>query len=278
MNVPQKICTGFLILLVVFWFVLFVTHTDEGFFNYLYSFLFGLIPLLAGIFAIFRAHVWGGFKSSVGRAVLFIGIGIFLWGYGETIWSYYNFFLNVAAPYPSWADLGFAPSIFFYGLGISFLSSATGAKFALRNSTARHFAILAPIFIMVLSYYVLVVVARGNIVVPPGETPLKTVLDIAYPLGDFVGLTLAVVLSSLSFKYLGGKYKTDIFALLLGLAVMYIADSVFSYTTTVNTYYNADFGDLLLTFGVFLLSFGVLGFTKVKNLSSSRARIKHHHE
>jgi hypothetical protein len=270
MNAPQKICTGFLILLVIFWFALFITHTDGGFYNYLYSFLFGLIPLFGGIVAIFRAHIWGGLKSSVGRAVLFIGIGIFLWGYGETIWSYYNFFLNVAAPYPSWADLGFAPSIFFYGLGISFLSAATGAKFAWRNPTARHFAILAPIFIAVLSYYVLVVVARGDVLVPPGETPLKAVLDIAYPLGDFIGLTLAVVLSSLSFKYLGGRYKTDIFALLLGLGVMFIADSVFSYTTTVNTYYNADFGDLLLTLGVFFLTFGVLGFSKVKSMSSSK--------
>ena len=106
--------------------------------------------------------------------------------------------------------------------------------------------------------------ARGGILVPSGETALKTFLDIVYPLGDFVGLTIAIIISGLSFKYLGGRYIWDIGSILVGLGVMFIADTVFSYTTTVGTYYNADFGDLLLTLGVFLLSFGVLGFYKLK--------------
>jgi hypothetical protein len=41
---------------------------------------------------------------------------------------------------------------------------------------------------------------------------------------------------------------------------MYCADSVFSYTTTKETYYNADWGDLLLALGQFLMSFGILAF------------------
>jgi hypothetical protein len=45
---------------------------------------------------------------------------------------------------------------------------------------------------------------------------------------------------------------------------MTAADFVFSYTTTVGTYYNGNFGDLMLTTGLFLLSFGVLGFAKIK--------------
>ena len=45
---------------------------------------------------------------------------------------------------------------------------------------------------------------------------------------------------------------------------MTIADAVFSYTTTVGTFYNGQFGDLLLTTGLFLLTFGALGFYKVK--------------
>ena len=265
MNSLQKVCSLFLILLFGFWIVLYTTHTTSGFYNYLYSFLFGLIPLFGGALAMLRSRLWGGLKSSVGKAVFFIGLGIFLWGAGESIWSYYNFFLGVAAPYPSLADLGFAPSIFFYGLGMFFLSGATGAKFALRHPSAKVFAVLAPIIIAVLSYYILVVIARGGVVVPSGETLLKTVLDIAYPLGDFLGLTLAVVISGLSFRYLGGKYKPDIFALLAGLTTMFIADTIFSYTTTINTYYNADFGDLLLTFGMFFLTYGVLGFAKVKS-------------
>ena len=83
-------------------------------------------------------------------------------------------------------------------------------------------------------------------------------------MGDFISLTLAVVISGLSFNYLGGVYKYDMIAILLGLAVMFIADSIFSYTTTAGTYYNGNFGDLILMVGTFLLSFGVLGFYRLK--------------
>jgi len=265
LNIYQKVCLAFYLSLVAFWVAIAIWGSREGFYNYFYSFLFGLIPLIAGVIALWRSHFWGGFKSAIGKAVFFIGLGIFCWGIGELIWSYYNFFMGVPAPYPSLADLGFAPSIFFYGLGAIYLSKATGAKFGLRNIYAKIFLIVAPILILIFSYYLLVTIARGGVLVPPGETPLKTVLDIAYPLGDFVALVIAVIISGLSFKYLGGKYKYDIYAILLGLGVMFIGDTLFSYATTAGTYYNANFGDLMLTTGTFLLSFGVLGFYKLKD-------------
>ncbi|HSE57055.1 MAG TPA: hypothetical protein VLB02_03150 [Candidatus Paceibacterota bacterium] len=259
-NTYQKFFLTFLALILVFWAVLFLSDIKEGFYNYLYSFLFGLIPLIGGIIGMRGAQSWGGLKSAVGKALFFISFGIFLWGCGEAIWSYYNFFEGVPAPYPSLADLGFAPSIFFYGLGSIYLAKATGAKFGLRSTGAKIFAYLAPIAIFVFSYYVLVTVARGGVLVPEGESLLKTILDIAYPVGDFIGLAVSVVISGLSFKYLGGRYILDIASILLGLAVMFIADSIFSYTTTAGTYYNANFGDLILTLGVFFLAFGVVGF------------------
>lgn len=263
-NISQKISIVSYLMLVVFWAVLFFTGITEGFYNYLYSFLFGLIPFFSGIVAMRTSRIWGGFKTAIGKAVFFIGLGIFLWGCGENIWSYYNFFMGVPAPYPSLADLGFAPSIFFYGLGAFYLSKVTGAKFGLRNVYAKIFVVVAPLILLALSYYAFVIVARGGVLVPAGETALKTVLDIAYPFGDFVAVTIAAVISGLSFRYMGGRYTLDIIAVLLGLAVMTAADFIFSYTTTVGTYYNGNFGDLMLTTGLFLLSFGVLGFTKIK--------------
>lgn len=260
MNVFQRVCLGFFIFLVIFWLLLFINGSKNGFYNYLYSFLFGLIPLIGGATALIRSRIWGTFRSAVGKAVFFIGLGLFLWGFGETIWSYYNFFLQVPAPYPSIADIGFAPSIFFYGLGTVYLSRATGAKFGLRNRVAKILTAVTPVILLIISYYILVVVARGGILIPEGEEPLKIILDIMYPLGDFLSLALAIIISGLSFKYFGGKYLFDIISILLGLAVMTFADAVFSYSTTVGTYYNGNWGDLMLTTGLFLITFGVLGF------------------
>lgn len=259
-NLYQKICLTFLLILIVFWVFLYLSGSKESFYNYLYSFLFGLIPLIGGGVAMIKSGLWGGFKSAVGKAVFFTGLGLVCWGAGETIWSYYNFFLGEPAPYPSLADLGFAPSIFFYGLGAIYLAKATGAKYGLRNIYAKVFIILAPIILLGVCYHFLITVARGGVLIPDEETTLKAILDIAYPLGDFLALTISVVVSGLSFKYLGGRYLLEIISILLGLAVMTVADTVFSYTTTTGTFYNGQFGDLLLTLGLFFITFGILGF------------------
>lgn len=248
-------------LVVLFWLYLFVTHTTSGSLNFWYSFIFGLIPFFGGLIGMIQSRLWGGLKSALGKAVFFVSLGLFLWGFGENIWSYYNFFQGVAAPYPSVADIGFAPSIFCWVIGTIYLSKATGAFFALRkHKWARIWAIILPLVLLVPSFYLQVQLARGGVVVPEGETFLKTVLDIAYPFGDFLALVFAALVYTLSYKYFGGLYKSAVVLLLGGLAVMYFADSVFSYTTTAGTYYNGDWGDLLLALGQFLMTFGILAF------------------
>lgn len=264
LNQHQKALSGCLFFLVLYWIVLYISGQTSGVYNFLYSFLFSLIPLIGGIVGMVGSRTWGGLKSGVGKAVFFISLGLFAWGAGSMVWSYYNFFLSEPAPYPSLADIGFAPSIFFYGLGAFYLSKATGAKFGLRNKYAKVFVVIAPIVIFAISYYVLVTIARGGVLVPEGETTLKIILDIAYPLGDFLALAIAAIVSGLSFKYMGGRYTLDAVAILLGLFVMFVADSIFSYTTTTGTFYNGSFGDLMLTLGLFLLTFGALGFYKLK--------------
>jgi hypothetical protein len=260
-NIYQKTVAAYFGLMVIFWAYLFVSHHNGGNLNYWYSFLFGLIPLVGGLAGMIKSGIWGGLRSSLGKAVFFVSFGLLLWGLGETIWSYYNFFKHVPAPYPSLADLGFAPSIFFWILGTAFLSVATGALFALKKShVTKVIAVLVPLILLAPSYYLEVHVARGGVLIPKGETALKTVLDIAYPFGDFLALTFAAIVYGLSYKYFGGLYRRAVIFILAGLAVMYCGDSIFSYATTKNTYYNADWGDMILTIGLFLLTFGILAF------------------
>jgi hypothetical protein len=260
-NKYQKYAIGAFALIVLCWLTLFFTNTKTGNWNFFYSFIFGLVPFFGGLLGMFKARVWGGLKSALGKAVFFVSLGLFLWGFGESIWSYYNFFQHVAAPYPSLADLGFAPSIFFWIIGTFYLSRATGAMLALKRSHwAKVLAVAVPVALLIPSYYLQVTLARGGTIVPAGETVLKAILDIAYPFGDFLALTFAAVVSLLSYRYFGGVYRKAIIFLLIGLFVMYCADTVFSYTTTKNTYYNADWGDLLLAAGQFFMTYGILAF------------------
>jgi hypothetical protein len=209
-----------------------------------------------------KAGIWGRLKSTLGRAIFFISFGLVLWGLGETIWSYYNFFKHVPAPYPSLADIGFAPSIFFWILGTIYLAKASGALFVLKKSTtAKILTVVVLLLLLIPSYYIQITLARGGTLVPSGETTLKVILDIAYPFGDFLALIFAALVFSLSYKYFGGFYRRAIESILAGLFVMYCADSVFSYTTTKGTYYNADWGDLLLAIGLSLITYGILAFS-----------------
>ncbi len=260
-NKLQIGATCYLLLLVIYWIFLHHSGHKASNYNYFYSLLFSLTPLIGGIIGMVRSSIWGRFKSAIGKSVFFFALGLFLWGAGSMVWSYYNFVKKDALPYPSFADLGFAPSIFFWGVGAVFLSKASGARMAFKNSLfAKLFTAVAVVGIPFAAYYLLVQKARGGVVVPTGESTLKVILDVAYPLGDFVALMLSVIIFGLSFKYFGGYFKTSIICLLLGLGTMFGADFVFSYTTTVGSFYNGDPGDLLLTLGLFLMTFGLLGF------------------
>lgn len=260
-NKFQVFALGYLLVLFIFWGFLHHSGLKKSNYNYTYSLLFSLTPLVGGLIGMVKSAIWGRFKSAIGKSVFFFGFGLFLWGAGSMVWSYYNFVIKNSLPYPSLADLGFAPSIFFWGVGAVFLSKASGARFALKRSLfSKIFVAVAVVGLPIAAYYLLVQKARGGTVVPTGESPLKVVLDIAYPLGDFVALMLSVIIFGLSFKYFGGYFKTSIICLLVGLGTMFAADFVFSYTTTVGTFYNGDIGDLLLTIGLFLMTFGLLGF------------------
>ena len=260
-NIYQKILVGYFIVLVGYWTLLHRSGLKDTNWNYAYSTLFSLTPLVVGCFGMFASRIWGALKSSIGKSVLFFSLGLFLWGAGSMVWSYYNFIPRVPAPYPSLADIGFAPSIFFWCLGAVFLSKATGARFAFKKSNIlKVLTLVCLVGLTLLGYYALVKVARGGVVVPEGETPLKVILDIAYPLGDFIALVLSVIIFGLSFKYFGGRYKLSIISILAGLGVMFVGDFVFSYTITAQTFFVGDFGDFILTTGLALLSFGVLGF------------------
>ena len=61
----------------------------------------------------------------------------------------------------------------------------------------------------------------------------------------------------LSYKYFGGKYRYAIYLILLAFAFNYLADFTFSYTTTIESYYNGSLADALFATTMFTLSAGI---------------------
>ena len=252
---------GLTVLYVFFlgWFLLLYLNgwTDTKW-NYL-SGTYNIISFAGGFYGLFFvARHWGGWKSDVGRAIIVLSTGLIVWGIGLAIYLFYNLALQVEVPYPSWADAGFLPAYALWAIGIVMLSKATGAQFGLRKLGGKTMLFLVPIAIAAASYYLLVTVARGGVITTAESSEtLKLLLDFAYPISDLVIVTLSTLIYGLSYRYFGGKYRLPIYLILSAFTINYFGDFLFSYTTTVETYYNGSLADVLFTTTMYVLSVGI---------------------
>jgi len=218
-----------------------------------------IIPFVGGIFGVLKSNKWGGSKSVIGRAILSLSIGLLTWSIGMMAWDYYIFFTSIEVPYPSIADLFFVISWPLWAYGVYELSKATGARFGFKSNGGKLMFYLIPVLVSVLSYYLLIVVARGG-VIDWGGGLLKLFFDLFYPIGDVVILTVIAVVYSLSRNLLGGSYKPAVILLFLAFVLNYFTDFTFSYTTTVGSYFNGHFVGFMFTTTMFALSFALNNF------------------
>lgn len=246
----------FYILLLLWWLNINFFNIGDTSFNLAFAFAYGLIPIFGGIFGLVSSKRWGLMRSAMGKALFYFSIGLIAWGMGEMIWSFYNFVLKVEVPYPSAADASFIISWPLWMIGTFYLSIATGAKFGLKRKGGKAMLFIIPIISFVVSYYLLIVVARDG-VISSWDGLGKIFFDLAYPILDVAILIEAAIIYGLSLRYLGGRYKWPIIITLLGFVVNYFADFGFSYTTTVGTFFNGNWVDLLFTTAMFMLSFGI---------------------
>lgn len=249
-----------LLYLVAFgwWLFLFFKSQTDGLGNNLYGVILGVIPFIGGIYGVIVSKKWGLLESALGKATLFLSLGNMSWGIGTFIYSvYYNFIRNVDIPYPSLADAAYILSLPLWAIGMFQLSKATGAKYGIKESSGKSILFILPLLVVLGSYYLLVIVARGGSIDISNSGLLKIFFDFAYPIGDVLILTLSILLYGLSYNYFGGKFKSAIYCILAGFVVLYIADFLFSYTTTLGTFYSGSWIDFLFVTAMFLLALGV---------------------
>lgn len=256
---PSKLLLFYWIIITIWWCIFYFAGIKQTTGNYLYQLGMAFVPLAGGFCGILQSKRWGGHKSQVGKALLFISLGLISWGVGQIFWSVlYNLVLKVEIPYPSLADLGYIIAVPFWTYGIINLSKATGAKFSLKNMNGKLIAFIIPVVAILVSYYLLVMVARGGVI--SSNHGLKLFFDFAYPIGDVIILTLSLLIYGLSFNYLGGKLKIPILTLILGFVAMYFTDFTFSYVTTIGDYFNGHWVDFMFTVSLLLMGLGINNF------------------
>lgn len=249
------IIIGLATLLLVWQVVMFLTGTKEQTINYWWAAGLSLMAIITGILGMVTAKKWSWLKSGVGQGVFFISLGNLMWGIGQAGWTYYLFKdPTIASPPSRLLDILFMSSIPFWFYGVLKLSRATGAKYGLKKTSGKLLAATLIIVMSVFSYYFLIEVARGGIDYLENQSVFDGFIDLGYAIGEGIIFTLALTIFGLSWKYLGGRFKYPIIAILAGFGVLYFADFAFSYLDGQGKYYNGDVSDLL-----FLIAFTVFG-------------------
>lgn len=230
--------------------------------NYLFGASYGVIALVGGILGMHISREWGFPRSIMGKSIFFLSLGLLTQEFGQLVFSYYNIFLHVEVPYPSLADLGFFGTIPLYILGVFYLIKASGAQFTMEKVSGKLQVILVPLVMLAVSYFFFLQGHDWN-----DATPLQIFLDLGYPLGQSIFVSMALLVYTLSKNFLGGIMRTKILILLLALIAQYIADFNFLYQNSRGTWENAGYGDYLYLVAYFLMAMGILALqTVVKNL------------
>ncbi len=178
-------------------------------------------------------------------------IALFL---GQACFVFYQFVQKIEAPFPSLADVFFVVS---YPLLIAalamFLRAYSASGFPIGPVSERVWLAAAVTVVCVaIGYPILMPLVRE-----PGE-PLETLLNLLYPILDFLLLVPAVLLIRISLRFRGGAVWKVWATLLAGFVFLCAADTLFAYFSQLD---RADLVDLvdatyLLAYGLFAL--GVL--------------------
>lgn len=241
----------FLLSLWWLWTVLFVGV--GGYESLLWAASYQSVALLGSLVGFSISSSWGGFKSLLGRAVGFLSLGLLFQVIGQSVFSFYNLFLHVEVPYPSIADIGFFGSIVWYIIAIFLIGKVAGIHLNTKNVASKIQVVAIPAFMLLSSYFVFL----GNYEFDFSNI-LRVFLDFAYPLGEAVYLSIAILIITLSRGFLGGVMKKPLLIIALAFVFQYIAEFNFLYQVIHKSWINGGYGDYLYLLSYFVMSIGLL--------------------
>lgn len=222
--------------------------------NFYFNLAYGLIYLLGAIVSFIRIKKYP-YSPNMKRALTFFGIGMFSYGAGLIVWTYFNLVARIAVPYPSLADVFFI--LFYPGIiaGTFFLLQSFGGKITTRLVVEGVITLL--VFFTIL-YLFLNQTSQGTSV-----SSLAKILNILYPFGDAFITSLAV--TALRTEK-GISEHPNILYFVFAFILAAAADTIFSFRSANSLYWNGDISDLLFAISGFLIVWGILSI-KIPSLT-----------
>src|SRR5215203_4402836 len=180
-------------------------------------------------------------------APVLLGIGILSFAFGQMVFTYYEWVLQHAPPLPSLADVGFLSQYPFLLLGILLLP-ARPIPAASRARIALDGLMIMTALVPLSWYFVL-----GPLVQQEDETTLAKAVGIAPPLADIVLIACLLILASRPSEH---TLRPALRLLALGLTLVVVADSNFTYQMLHDTYATGTLVDVGWPLGYMLVALG----------------------
>ncbi len=224
---------------------------------YLFNWSYGIIAISAAIYGVYVSiKYWGGFRSLIGRAIIFLSLGLFMQWFGLQVWSYYNIILKVEVPYPSLADIGYFGLVPFYAVAAYLIAVASGLKFSLKTHEGKIVVLLIPAIALFFAFWLFLKDVGIDL-----NDPIKTFFDLAYPLGEIIPVSIAIITLTLSRKILSGTMKARIWYLMFAFSFQFFTEYLFLYRAGQGTYVNGGQTDLMYATSYGIMALGLVYFS-----------------
>lgn len=254
-NKVQILLTLVFLIYVGWWFSFQSVVEGQGLSVQRFGATYGVVALIGAVVGFTASRKWGGFKTVIGRALMFYALGLLAQEAGQIIYTYYIYGAKIQIPYPSWGDLAYFGSVLLYIYATVLLAKAVGVRFSLKKTSYKIVALVVFAVILTTSYWVFL----HNHDYDWGK-PLTAFLDFGYPMGQAIYISLAVTAYLLSRKMLGGVMRAGILIVILALTIQYIADFTFLYQSSRGTWLTGRWNDLTYLVAYFVMSTAMVKF------------------
>lgn len=241
------------LILLAWWVKILISGQKEGFENNLFGAIYPLLALVGGINGLKISRIYGGWSSVMGRGIIYLSLALLGQVFGQFIWSYYNIISKVEVPYPSVADIGYFLVIPFNILAMWSFAKASGVKLSLGKISGKIQAALIPLILLIIAYVLFLRDYEFDF-----SNPIKIFLDFAYPTGEAIYISLAIITYILCRNLLGGIMRHKILFFIFAFTVQFLTDYTFLYSVSHEFYYNAGIVDLMYATSFAIYSLALL--------------------
>ena len=185
-----------------------------------------VIPFVAAAACIRRGWAQTG---ALRHSWVLLGASCAAWGIGQAIWTLYETGLGREVPFPSWADAGYLAAVPLAIAGLIVMPAAAHTMAGLLR------IILDGVMVALALFCTSWILVLGPLFATGSDGPLKTVLSLAYPVGDVVTITM-LIFALLRARQGGDAGRQPLYLIGLGLSAIALSDSCFVYLTSQTSY------------------------------------------